>query len=178
MNAFSWLLLINPDARIAFNALRRLRAGATEAKLDISAPLITNSLNGTIWYAGGLIHKRRAYPVHEGYGRPITDHESDHRPHLTEFVSGCIMLLSPHAVRELLPIREDLFMYWEDVDLCLKAREHGLRVGVVPDAIGDHRMGPFRSPLFYRYRMRNRLVVAKSAACLGTFSSLLTRLSS
>lgn len=169
---FSWLLLISPDVRIDCDALRRLWEGAIEAHLDISAPLITNSSTGTIWYAGGHIHKRTASPVREGHGQPITGHSADRRPHLTEFLPGCLMLLSPRAVRELLPMRDDLFMSFEDVDLCLKAREAGLRLGVVPDAIGDHRQHPSKSNMFYRYRMRNRLVVAKSSPLLGTLTSL------
>jgi N-acetylglucosaminyl-diphospho-decaprenol L-rhamnosyltransferase len=161
-----WILLLNPDATIAPEALERLCSGARSALFDVASPFIVNGFDHTIWYGGGSVDPRWVTPVHQGFGAPLPDLLGG-EPYPTDFVPGCIMLLSPRAVAELLPLREDLFMYWEDVDLCLRARDRSLSLGVVPDAVGEHPKGVHRTSDFHYYRMRNRLMVARSSPSLS-----------
>src|SRR5690606_29843047 len=70
------------------------------------------------------------------------------------------------------------FIYCEDAEICLRASEAGMRVGVVPAALadqapgGDKRLGPWaylmtRNGAAYTYRARGRraLAAALGAAC-------------
>jgi N-acetylglucosaminyl-diphospho-decaprenol L-rhamnosyltransferase len=170
----SWVLLLNPDARISEDALGRLWEQAKAAQFDVSSPVIVDPVDDTIWYAGGRFDRLMVTPTHEGFNEPVSARLGSGDPRPAEFVSGCIMLLSPLAVRELLPLREDLFMYWEDVDLCLRAHERGLRCGVIPAAMAEHPKGRDQSLDYHYYRMRNRLVVARTTPSLGLFRAMVS----
>ncbi len=56
-------------------------------------------------------------------------------------VSGACMVVSRDAFEALGGFDERFFMYYEDADLCLRARQAGLRVMYCPDASGFHRVG-------------------------------------
>ncbi len=60
-------------------------------------------------------------------------------PFEVRFISGC-MVFAPRAflLGELDGFREDFFLYYEDLDLCIRARRAGRPVVVVPQAHGDH----------------------------------------
>jgi GT2 family glycosyltransferase/glycosyltransferase involved in cell wall biosynthesis len=172
-----WTLFLNPDAKISEDDLLRLWRSAQEGDLDISSPTIVNPTDGRIWFSGGSVN-RWGIVKQYGYGRPLVA-QGDTSESTCSFVSGCIMLLSPRAVERVLPFREDLFMYWEDVDLSLKAKQAGLRMGVVRTAVGYHSKelsssGSVElSTLFYRYAMRNRIVVGVEDSTIDTNRLLL-----
>jgi hypothetical protein len=73
--------------------------------------------------------------------------------------------------------REDLFMYWEDVDLSLRASADGRPLITCSGAVvwhlegGSSGEGSGRSALYYRYTARNRIVV--SAPCTSAVRILL-----
>ena len=61
----------------------------------------------------------------------------------------------------------DYFLYWEDVDLSLRAQRHGARLVLVDDIVVVHEVGGTqqqqasgKSSLYYFYNCRNRLVLA------------------
>ena len=51
-----------------------------------------------------------------------------------DFVYGCAMLLSARMLYAVGGFDERFFMYYEDVDLCLRARAAGYDVALAPDA--------------------------------------------
>jgi N-acetylglucosaminyl-diphospho-decaprenol L-rhamnosyltransferase len=173
--ADAWVLLLNPDATISQDDLEILWTTARMAGLDISSPLILAPDGGHVWYGGGTINLLTASVTHVGIAKPPT---RTTQWAATEFVSGCVMLLSPRARERVLPFREDLFMYWEDVELCLQAKSADLCLGIVYSAVGYHaqggtlREGKGKSTLYYRYTARNRLIVAKRRPEVNTVGSL------
>lgn len=173
--ADDWILLLNPDAHLTPTDLETLWATARASGLDVSSPLILAPDTGRIWYGGGRIHLRSAVVTHDDIGA-LPQRRVGWAP--TQFVSGCIMLLSPTAVEQILPFNEDLFMYWEDVELSLDASSRRLRLAVTYDAVGFHaqggtlREGRGWSRLHYRYTARNRLIVAARCPELSTTGAL------
>jgi GT2 family glycosyltransferase len=78
-------------------------------------------------------------------------------------VTGCALLMSRRACLELGGFEESYYAYFEDVDLCLRARRAELPVAVVPAARVRHdrmttREGRQSPPSLY-YSVRNHLVV-------------------
>lgn len=74
-----------------------------------------------------------------GYDRYLGQVDST-RYHVVEDVaalSGCAMLLRKKALRQVGGFDEDMFMYYEDVDLCLRMKEKGWRL------VYDGRAGVF-----------------------------------
>jgi hypothetical protein len=55
-----------------------------------------------------------------------------------DYLSGASLLLRSRAVAEVGLLDERYFMYWEDVDLALRLRRAGWRLGVAADAIVWH----------------------------------------
>jgi GT2 family glycosyltransferase len=78
-------------------------------------------------------------------------------------VTGCALLVSRRACLELGGFEETYYAYFEDVDLCLRARLAGLPVAVVPAARVRHDRMTTRegrqSPASLYYSVRNHLVV-------------------
>ena len=79
-------------------------------------------------------------------------------------ISGCSMLVRSAAIREIGMLDEPFFLYWEDVEWCARAREHGYDVLYVPKSLVWHkvsvstRQGSFQQ---YYYHTRNGLFFLK-----------------
>jgi N-acetylglucosaminyl-diphospho-decaprenol L-rhamnosyltransferase len=58
-----------------------------------------------------------------------------------DFVSGASMLISARFLQKVGPMREDYFIYCEEVEWCLRARERGIRIGVAANARVLHHQG-------------------------------------
>ena len=94
-------------------------------------------------------------------------------------VSGCALLISRAACLQLGGFEESYFAYFEDADLCLRARFAGLHVAAVPTARVRHDRAPAhagrQSPLSLYYSVRNHLVLV---ALFNQQPAWLTRLRS
>lgn len=78
-------------------------------------------------------------------------------------VTGCALLVGRRAWEQLGGFEESYFAYFEDIDLCLRARLAGLHVAAVPEARVLHDRLPAhagrQSPSSLYYSVRNHLVV-------------------
>ena len=59
-------------------------------------------------------------------------------PYEVSYAPGSFLLFPRDALRELGGFRPDYFMYLDDVELCVRARRHGLALVVVPQARAAH----------------------------------------
>jgi len=59
-------------------------------------------------------------------------------PTEAEWISGAFLLIRTRTFRELEGFDEALFAYFEDIDLCLRARERGWKVVYLPKAEAVH----------------------------------------
>jgi hypothetical protein len=75
---------------------------------------------------------------------------------------GALMLLTGSAVAAGVRMDENLFMYFDEVDLGFRLREKGLRALVDPRVVFRHNRGPETfTPRVGRLMQRNRLYVAR-----------------
>lgn len=92
-------------------------------------------------------------------------------------VTGCALLVSRRACAALGGFEEAYFAYFEDADLCLRARLAGLPVAAVPAARVRHDRAPThagrQSPDSLFYSVRNHLVLL---ALFGPCAPWLSRL--
>lgn len=82
-------------------------------------------------------------------------------------VSGCALLVRRHVIERVGGLDDALFFYFEDMDWCLRARQKGVQIVVVPRARVWHRGGGSTdgpSPLTTFYSVRNHLVVVSRYA--------------
>lgn len=139
-SADAWWIL-NPDTRpdpMALDALvQRLRRGDCDA------------VGGTVHHPDGLVQCHvglwrpwLARCESLGYGSPLAL-----RPDVAaleqrmSYISGASALISPHFLAVAGPMREEYFLYGEEVEWFLRAKQRGLRLGFTPDARVEHSHG-------------------------------------
>lgn len=163
-----WIL--NPDCEVEKGATKFL-VGAL-CKYDIVSPLITSgsAADRRVWFAGGVLAPAKGACSHIGYGSKAEGFAREETIPST-FLSGASVLMTRSSWERLGGFREDLFLYWEDADLCLRASALGMTMRVVPQACVWHREGgssanekSLRSATYYYYISRNRIVVCSAMA--------------
>lgn len=125
-----FVLVLNNDTLAAPDMLEPLVAAAGPTRVGITAPVIFYAAAPTrIWSAGAgrsrwtldlTGHHRRSMPLVANVER--------------EFVSGCAMLIKRVVLEQVGLFDERFFMYYEDSDYCLRVRQAGFSLWVVPGA--------------------------------------------
>lgn len=83
----------------------------------------------------------------------------------TEFVQGACFLIRSSALNQIGVLDETFFAYWEETDLCLRARECGFKVVYEPNAVVWHHAG--RSSASHQklyYLLRNNIYFMRKHA--------------
>jgi hypothetical protein len=149
-----YVLLINDDTTADPGMLRALvdRAEAY-GRRAIVAPLIMSGER--VWSAGGYI--RQPWFKADHYETPNEAREA-------EWASGCALLAPLSLVDTVGPMDERYFLYLEDVDWCLRARERGFSVVIEPEARLQHEVsattGRLESRIVRYYTYRNYYLLA------------------
>ncbi|MBV8715976.1 MAG: glycosyltransferase family 2 protein [Chloroflexi bacterium] len=165
----SYHFIFNSDAIAQPGCIRNMLAAAqTQPLAAFLGPVImTANAEGRIESAGQTFNYWSARHQELAKGGSIGD--VDGRPRQVDAVSGCALLARLAAVRTIGPLDEGLFVYFEDMDWCLRARRAGYEVLLVPTArvshIGHGSTGG-SSPLWTFYSVRNHLLVASRHARL------------
>ena len=152
-------LLLNNDAAVAadfFGEINRALAEAPNAGL-LTGTIYRDPQRTKVWYAGGREIRSRGLIEH--FESPPSGAE----PVPTEFVSGCVMLISRQTLDEIGLLPDCYFPgYMEDAEYSLRAREAGLPVLYAPRARAFHKVGatagaasasPFITQALVRHRV-------------------------
>ncbi|MGE3902749.1 MAG: glycosyltransferase family 2 protein [Nitrospiraceae bacterium] len=144
-----YCLLLNPDIHVSPGSIERLY-GYMESHPDVAlcAPRLLNE-DGTVQYScrtdyslGVYLLRRtplgRWCPRH----RIIREHLMTAWDHATsrdvDWVLGAALMLRRSAFQTSQVMDERFFLYFEDVDLCLRLRRAGWRVVYNPDSVMVH----------------------------------------
>lgn len=119
--------LFNPDARARKETLAQLLIAAQRHPKSLFSPLIFDT-DGNIWFAGGDISWMRMRATHR---QIVTDFSQD-------FLTGCTLFLPISALEEIGWLDERFFLYYEDADYGVRARQRGYALRVVAEARVDH----------------------------------------
>lgn len=132
-----YVLLLNSDTQIPPGALSRL-IDFMDNQLQVGAcsPQLRTSGGDSQAYAFGN-EPSLGYLLRRGLtrlllNRPIHDWDVGHTIDV-DWVSGACLLLRQEALAQIGGLDENIFMYFEDVDLCRRIRQQGWRVCYVPD---------------------------------------------
>jgi hypothetical protein len=151
--------LINPDTVLSDGALARLRAVASERPDWAAWQPAVMLPDGRINVAGGVVH----YLGIGWAGQCGQDAaELAGGPFEVAFASGAALVVRREIWRELDGLRDDYFLYGEDLDLGLRLWLAGHRVGVEPRArvIHDYEFDKGPQKWFLLERNRWRTVLA------------------
>lgn len=142
----SYVLLLNPDARLEDGALNALRAVLdADPTAGLAAPLILEddgtpapslrrfpSLRTAL---GQALFLHRLVPT---WDELLHDPALYAQPHDAEWVSGACMLIRRDALARLGGMDERFFLYCEDTDICRRLWNAGLTVRFTPAAVTRH----------------------------------------
>lgn len=128
------VLLLNNDAIVAPGTIERLSAALSDPCAGIlSAKVYQFDHPARFWSVGGIWTDRGA----QSLGWSEIDYGQYDQYNL-DFVFGCAMLIPRRTFQRIGGFDERFFMYYEDVDLCLRARAAGLTVRLVPETRVSH----------------------------------------
>lgn len=159
------VLLLNQDAELRAGALQRLetflavhpRAAAAQAAILLPDGRV-NSLGNQFNYLGFASAGGNGWSVDEARRRLPWLRSGDAWEEGAEVptASGAALMLRSAALIESGLFEEELFVYHEDFELCLRLRGRGWSVHVVPGAEVIHHYHFARNPTKWYFMERNR----------------------
>ena len=134
-----YVLVLNNDTILDPDCLTQLvgrvqsdsQIGAISPKIYFAQP------SDRLWFAGGTFNYWTGRNGHVGYKK--SDNGAWDAAGEVEFISGCALLASRNAWRNIGGFDELLFVYSEDVDWSLRARKAGFKLFYEPRAVVWHR---------------------------------------
>lgn len=135
-----YVLLLNNDTVVDSGFLEPL-VKMYEAGPDtgiVSGEIYFYDKPGKIWFKGGQIHPRTLEITSTSFKEK---EDEQHSPEGKSFVSGCMWLISRKVIEKVGLIREDFFLYMEDLDYCLRVQENGFRLSVCSESRIFHKIG-------------------------------------
>ena len=163
---FIWLL--NNDTTVDPAALGELVAALqARPKAGIAgSKILYSSQPDVLWFAGGEVSARWGYARHRGLNETDIGQYENVGP--CDFITGCSLLIRSNVVTQIGLMREDYFLYWEDVDWNVRAAAAGWESLFVPTSRVRHKVSGSSKDAAgrmnakpCRYEMRNRILFHK-----------------
>lgn len=161
-----FIALVNADAVLERTWLERMVEGMTSDPTIAVGGCKIYYPDGLLQHVGGIIH-----------GNGLTDHqgafEADvgqyDEPRDVDYVTGAAVTLRREALRELGSLPEEYFLYYEETELCVRARKAGYRVVCFPDAVATHHeaygSGRLSSKFLLRYHRSRLRFIVRNYSC-------------
>ena len=163
------MLILNPDVRLADGCVAELARALNEPGIGIAVPRLVDG-DGELIYsmrreptllralADAAIGALRAGRV-KVLGEVVSDRRQYVRQQLTDWSEGSVMLISSECMTATAGWDESFFLYSEETDFALRARDLGYATTFVPTAHAVHLEGgsatnPALWPLLVRNRVR------------------------
>jgi N-acetylglucosaminyl-diphospho-decaprenol L-rhamnosyltransferase len=136
------ILVLNPDVRLAAGSVRELVDALAVPGTAVTAPRVLNE-DGTLFRS---LRREPTIPRAlglSGTGRPwlseaVAEPEAYETPHTVDWALGAALLVSRESHELLGGWDESFFLYSEETDFCLRARDRGLATRYVPTAVCTH----------------------------------------
>jgi GT2 family glycosyltransferase len=160
-----YVLLLNDDTTISPDFL--------EALVEIGEKLPANGMLGPaiyyfdepnrIWFAGARFDQENCMVITTGFDQMSL--QGDSQPIESGYITGCALMVKKPVIEAIGLLDERFFLYWEDVDWGLRAKNAGYSNLVVPNSHIWHKVsvsagGP-ESPLKAYHKTRSHLLMAK-----------------
>ena len=159
--------VLNPDIRITQNPFPDLLKACADPHTGLAAPAIYSP-------SGQLEDSARKFPTpwriaHRVLTRRRTrDYAAPTTVLHPDWVAGMFLLLRTAVYRQLGGFDERYFLYYEDVDMCARARLAGLEIVqlALPGVIHNAQRASHRDPKYLRWHVGSMLKFFTSAAFL------------
>ena len=157
-----YVFLLNNDTTVESDALTALvKAAEVDSKYGLLTPVIHYfDKPSEAWFAGSRMDLTRGAAYHDNSRVPARTE----RPREIPWASGCAMLVRAAIIQELGGFDDRYFLNWEDVDLSLRVRKLGSKIGLVPSSRIYHKVGrsfaAARGAGYYYYVRNNLLLLS------------------
>ena len=131
------VILLNPDVTFDPDFLAEMLSQWTHLQADVIAPRIMYLNNPEkAWYAGGNLD----------YGWIFSNSHNDYSvdgpsTKIVDFATGCCLGLTRSILQTVGLFDERFFVYWEDVDLCIRLKAIGTAIHYVAQPMLFHEVG-------------------------------------
>lgn len=144
-NQSNFILICNPDISFSQGEIDKLYNYSLESNLALAIPKVVYP-DGTLQHGckllptpSQLFMRRFLYRISQKKNALYELHHADYsRPFFAPSLSGCFILISNEALREVKGFDERFFLYLEDVDLSRRVCSTGLGVRYCPCATVVH----------------------------------------
>lgn len=160
-NGADYILLLNNDTEVEVNFLSNMLKTAEENENIglVGCKIKYYNNKKLLWYAGGEIDWFKFIGSNTGiknYDNKMIDKKKE-----ITFVTGCCMLIKREVVEKVGMLPDEYFMYFEDVDFCVRVKEAGYKIIYEPTAVIYHKVGLSgggeESPFSIKWCTRNRI---------------------
>ncbi len=156
-----WVL--NPDTLVDPQVLTELVRGMSGSGVGIAVPKIYyRGSPQTVWFVDSRLNMRTGQADHLFFGQ--ADEGQFDEAHYLEWAPGTSLLIKRQVLEKIGLFDERYFLFYEDVDLCVRARRAGFKIAFAPKAKIWHKVGSTvgeKNPANEYYKTRNRLYFVK-----------------
>lgn len=129
---YVWIL--NNDTLCGKDSLRELVSAIQKERNNaILSPLILTPL-GKTWFSFGKIDFFRMKALHTD--PPV--HAQENTPYESGYLSGCAMFFPKRVLQKIGFFDERYFLYYEDADISIRAKNAEIKLFIVPKAVVVH----------------------------------------
>lgn len=174
-----WLL--NNDTELDGYALenicKRMNSGP---HVDIVGSTLVNDKNTIQCASGGMVSKITGRTFDIFRGRKVhnfSEKQVKHVEKTLDYVNGASIFIALDVIEKIGLLEENYFLYYEDVDFCVRAKKCNFSLGWAHNSIVYHKIGASAkksSSIMYYYSTRNRLIFMKKYLNFGKFLSITT----
>ena len=132
------ILFLNPDTIVRSDLIQSLLPAFLDRRVGVVGPVITYYDNpGVVWSAGGRYDRLVGHPRTLHLDAPLT---SVCETREVDWLSCCAMMATRDMLEEAGPFWEDLFMYFDDSEFCLRVRRAGYKCVAVGKPLVLHKV--------------------------------------
>lgn len=123
---YEYILILNNDTIVSFDSIAKLRRSfdSLPSFSIVTGRIHYNSNRNLVWYGGADINFVRGWPKIADFGKEPSL-EGALKSREVEFISGCLMLFSKESIEKVKGFDERFFMYIEDVEMSIRAKNDG-----------------------------------------------------
>ena len=159
---YVWLL--NNDAEVAQNSLSELVRAAedNENVACVGSAVFYAEERNRVWSMGGTVRPDYGFETEHLLMDRVWDGRGTETREV-EYIPGCSLLVKATTLGEVGLFR-DLFIYFEDVDWCIRSRQIGLRMLICTQSQVWHDWRRHRKEgthWYIRYMTRNRILLCR-----------------
>jgi len=174
-----YALILNNDTVVESNFLKKLvEVGESDENIGVLGPRINYiEPKDVVWFNGGKFSWPLKYNYHLDF-RKKEGELKNFKPREVDFITGAAMFVKRSVFDKIGLLDERFFLYFEDMDFCLRAKSAGFKSVVVPEAKIYHKVSAsvskLKNPVIWYYHVRNYLLLVKNTK--GPALNLFTQL--